>query len=244
MGIGSAAEWFNHRNELYKQLEECGLPSLIGDTAQLGWARASVFWVDIQNNPAEYGKPGTYCRPDFITTAQVQEYFNSVGSRFQGPLPGPPVTVSEVVALFLRQRLEALKQASNRNKRGGEPPVLVGENLRPATIAGIASDLLEDCRFHNYPPGPHLTGLIQELLGIAQVARGLRRDFDAQETAIWILAQAGKIGDRPLARRVGVAHTTIRAWRKDEMFQKRIAAVRLTIAELMLAHALRTAEKS
>jgi hypothetical protein len=244
MGIGSAAEWFDRRNQLYRQLEEHGLPTLISGTAQLGWARALASWVDSERQPAEFGKPGTYCRPEFITTQQIQEYFASAEARFRGPPIEPPTTVGEVIALILRQRLEVLRQASNKNKRGGPAPVLLDGHMPESVIKAAAADLLDDCRFHGYPPGPHLTGLIQDLLSLDQVSIGAKREFDAREKAIWILAHSDDIRDRELARRVGVAHTTVREWRKDEEFQRRVAAVRLMIAEVLLAHTLRTDQKS
>jgi hypothetical protein len=106
----------------------------------------------------------------------------------------------------------------------------------PPLIARVASDLLDECRFSGHPPGPQLSALIQELLGSDLPRLKQNEKFDARDRAIWIYAHMAQATLHQVARAVGVAHTTVRNWLKDEQFQKRVQMRRAHLAKQKPAH--------
>ncbi len=218
----TADHWFHARHELYQKVSQYGIPKVILDIVQVGHPEARVEWVDSDGNVATYGQHQFY--KVYPPARSFTDWFlGSVAERWKVPPSAEaPSTAGELLAAMLRGLLREYQAGRAANKRGKKAPIRSrGSELMPQPlIADVASDLLEDCRFAGYAPGPHLVALIEELLGTDRPELGGDRDFTAKDRAAWILAEDSSIGDRELGRRVGVQHTTVAKWRQDEKFQK------------------------
>jgi hypothetical protein len=96
-------------------------------------------------------------------------------------------------------------------------------NLVPRSlIAEIALYLLESCQSWKYPPGRWLNSLMRELLNLERYRQGMSRDFETQERAAYIVAQAPKVRTRELARTLHVNASTISRWRRSPEFKQMV----------------------
>ena len=132
---------------------------------------------------------------------------------------------SENASKWLRQELSRLRKAE---KSVGEAPVLKGDTLSRLTISDIAMTLVEN---GEEIPGPELIALLMELLDVDRHRRSMAQSpSEASEKAVWIEAQIPNLGVRKLAKEVGVAPSTVSAWRRDPDYIKRIENIKFVLA--------------
>jgi hypothetical protein len=129
------------------------------------------------------------------------------------------VTASEGLAFHLRILLGKLKHAEKQRRAA---PVRKLNLSSRSLIGETALELLESCRDWGYPPGPHLTSLLRELLNLEGAKHGESREFEAREQAISITAQLPDIGPRALAKELSVQASTVSRWRKDPDFKEEV----------------------
>ncbi len=122
------------------------------------------------------------------------------------------ITASDALAHFLRISLRELK-ASEKQR---EAPVRTMKMSSRSLIGEIALDLLENCQFRDYAPGPELNQLVRELLNLQSEKLGASRQIEARERAISIIAHRPEVGIRELACLVNVHPSTISAWLNDD----------------------------
>lgn len=139
------------------------------------------------------------------------------------------MTASEALAFFLRISLRELKHAERTRKAA---PVRALKQVPRSLIAEIAMDLLGSCETWNYSPGPSLNALLRELLNVESYKHGTLRHVDAQEKAIFIIAQAPTVHTRELARILEVNASTISRWRRSAGFKERVERTEQWIASL------------
>jgi hypothetical protein len=128
-------------------------------------------------------------------------------------LVDPNPKSKEKVALWLRDKIQALRKAE---RRVGEAPVLTGASLSRLTIADIAMTMLQ---FLDAPPRENLICLLQELLGVDRHRQSLserRGDAFLQTMIVDALKtlQGVEFGVRDLASFVGVEPSTVTRWRR------------------------------
>jgi hypothetical protein len=138
------------------------------------------------------------------------------------PLLTPlPRTADEALAMCLRERLAALRQAPK-----GSPPVRYGKMLSRSEIATIAVDMLAWCRASSRAPTLHLVSLVKELLEVDRPKASGPENFMARYQASWIDAQLPHIGPSVVARMVGVPTSSVSRWRRDRRFQNDVVQIR------------------
>jgi hypothetical protein len=101
-------------------------------------------------------------------------------------------------------------------RKSPKAPVRTGGLLSKSAIAQVALILLCDGK-----PGVYLELLLLMLLDLDRPKINASKQADARYEAAWIVAQSG-LGPRAIARRVGVAASTVTRWLKDPAFNKEV----------------------
>ena len=129
--------------------------------------------------------------------------------------------LTERAAEWLRIELKKLRDGE---KVEGKAPVLTGQSLSRLLIADVAMTMVEGLQEQ---PGPELIALLMELLNVDRHRRSLgAAHSEEKDTAVAIDAQILNVGVRELAKHVGVAPSTITAWRRDPNYQKHVKMIK------------------
>ena len=129
--------------------------------------------------------------------------------------------LTERAAEWLRIELKNLRDGE---KVEGKAPVLTGQSLSRLLIADLAMTMVAGLEEQ---PGPELIALLMELLNVDRHRRSLgAAHSEEKDTAVAIDAQILNVGVRELAKHVGVAPSTITAWRRDPDYQKHVKLIR------------------
>ena len=76
-------------------------------------------------------------------------------------------------------------------------------------------------------PGPELIALLMELLNVDRHRRSLgAAHSEEKDIAAQLEAQVPNVGVRELAKAVGVAPSTITAWRREPDYEKHVKLIR------------------
>jgi hypothetical protein len=158
--------------ELYEELQAHGVDQYLIGAVTAGANRAPVTWVDEAHNPAEFGKHAGLIVDQLSVHNTIGSFIESLPRRWRLEWrDAVPQNVGEALAWELRRRLNERKKKRNANKREGDKKGPAPVRSRGSSVldiglfSKIAADLLDECRFSGYPPGPQLSALIQELLG-------------------------------------------------------------------------------
>ncbi len=129
--------------------------------------------------------------------------------------------LTERAAEWLRIELKNLRDGE---KVEGKAPVLTGQALSRLLIADVAMTMVEGLQEQ---PGPELIALLMELLNVDRHRRSLAAAHSEEKNrAVYLEAQVPNIGVRELAKHVGVAPSTITAWRRDPDYEKHVKLIR------------------
>ena len=95
-------------------------------------------------------------------------------------------------------------------------------------ISDLAMDLLLDYRLRKQSPDDELVDLLAELLGTSSRIIEFSKNFEERRVAVHIIAQTepNEFSLRLLAKEIGVNHTTIYRWMKDEAFKNEVKELR------------------
>ena len=135
-------------------------------------------------------------------------------------LLGNPEVIEEV-AKWLRQELASLRDAE---KKVGKAPVLMKGALSRTDISDLAITMLsEDALGLQEEPQDELIALLAELLDVDRHRRAMAKTpSEAMITAAQNVATIEGIGVRELAKFVGIAPSTVSAWRKDPEYKQQV----------------------
>jgi hypothetical protein len=218
------------RSSMYARIREHIPLKEVIDAVESCQPRTTVTWTDESGQPVDLNSvPDGYpvCAVVHARKLDRKELISEV-SRLAAKVkassePLYPTTAGELLAHSLRLHLAALRAAERKLRRGESsvPPVRESKMLPRSVIAEAADDLLEDCGTWGYPPGPELSALIRELLGVDRTRKQADREYKAKYEAAWILAQA-EVGVRKLAGMVGVKPSTVSTWKRDQAFIEQI----------------------
>ena len=129
--------------------------------------------------------------------------------------------LTERAAEWLRIELKKLRDGE---KVEGKAPVLTGQSLSRLLIADVAMTMVEGLEEQ---PGPELIALLMELLNVDRHRRSLgAAHSEEKDRAVHLEAQVPNVGVRELAKAVGVAPSTITAWRRDPNYEKHVKLIR------------------
>ena len=129
--------------------------------------------------------------------------------------------LTERAAEWLRIELKNLRDGE---KVEGKAPVLTGQALSRLLIADLAMTMVAGLEEQ---PGPELIALLMELLNVDRHRRSLAAAHsEEKDIAVAVDAQIPNVGVRELAKHVGVAPSTITAWRRDPGYEKDIKLIR------------------
>ena len=227
----SPDEWYHRRKEAFAQLRKVGfIPGQLLDLVEHFKEQTPVqpfFYkptekVELRVGVKVLGKPRRLAK---IMAAH---------KRMQDNDEKEEMTASETLAFLLRIFLRAVKHAEKNCKAA---PVRTLNLVPRSLIAEIALYLLESCQTWKYPPGPWLNSLMRELLNLEGYRQGMSRDFETQERAAWIVAQAPKVRTRELATTLHVNASTISRWRRSPEF-KHMVERKKKVLEVLKANPL------
>ena len=129
--------------------------------------------------------------------------------------------LTERAAEWLRIELKNLRDGE---KVEGKAPVLTGQSLSRLLIADVAMTMVEGLQEQ---PGPDLIALLMELLNVDRHRRSLgAAHSEEKDRAVQLEAQVPNVGVRELTKPVGVAPSTITAWRRDPDYEKDVKLIR------------------
>ncbi len=129
--------------------------------------------------------------------------------------------LTERAAEWLRIELKNLRDGE---KVEGKAPVLTGQSLSRLLIADLAMTMVAGLEEQ---PGPELIALLMELLNVDRHRRSLgAAHSEEKDSAMQLEAQVPNVGVRELAKHVGVAPSTITAWRRDPDYEKHVKLIR------------------
>jgi hypothetical protein len=133
---------------------------------------------------------------------------------------------NEEVSLWLREQLSRLREAE---KVTSTAPVLSGSSMGRAMISDIAFTMLEIQVLDNHgEPGPNLLILLAELLNVDRhrlAKANVTKNTESKDAAAHSDARCPNIGVRSLAKKLGVAPSTISKWRRDVDYQTRVKSI-------------------
>jgi transposase-like protein len=152
-----------------------------------------------------------------LTDKQAMQVLDGHISAFTQSELEPEIADSEKVARWLRRELAELRK---EEKILGAAPILNDNKLSRPVISDMAMTMLEKI---GVPPGPELLALLKELLNVDRHRRTLTKAKNPKKNAaIYMEVYEPGLSDRQLAKKVGVAHSTISAWRRDPDFKRRV----------------------
>ncbi len=154
---------------------------------------------------------GSFSR-DEVSNVLVSITTNQINKAFE---------LTERAAEWLRIELKNLRDGE---KVEGKAPVLTGQSLSRLLIADVAMTMVEGLQEQ---PGPELIALLMELLNVDRHRRSLgAAHSEEKDIAVSVDAQIPNVGVRELAKHVGVAPSTITAWRRAPDYQKHVKLIR------------------
>lgn len=128
--------------------------------------------------------------------------------------------------------LEALIQQENMERAGVTHLVRIHRQIPNSLIDELALMMLEACSGEYTGPPQALTVLLRARMGRLGRSAFLPRKSEEKDLAALLLASDPSLSARKMAEIIGVEHTTVLRWLKEEEFRERVkAAPKITPTE-------------